>query len=199
MRYLVVDTETGGFDPENDALMSMGAILLDEDLNTLATTYVLFRNFFKRKIGVRAKEVNGLDEELLETAVTPIEFRPIWNAMSSQADILIGHNIAFDIGFLKNNGLICDDERTLDTMHLACDVWMNSPISKSLSSCYKRIGLNPENAHHALHDCEMVADLLRWFVENGYVEKPLPKYPAVNGFYERGVFGYVALKEKGLI
>lgn len=197
MRYLVVDTETGGLDSQKNALMSLGAILLDDELNELSYHYMLFQNELKREVSIRAKEVNGLNEERLEKALPPSAFVPVWNILHDSADVLIGHNVAFDIGFMLENGFKCDPSRTLDTMHLSWDTWAGEKAS--LSKCYKRIGGNPRSAHNALYDCQMVVRLLRWFVESGNLHLPLPYYPAVPDYYERGAFGYIKMKEMDLI
>lgn len=197
MRYLIFDTETGGLDAQKNALMSLGAILLDDELNELSYHYILFQNEQKREVNMRAKEVNGLDEVRLEKALPPSTFKPLWNILHDNADVLIGHNIAFDIGFMLENGFECDPSKTLDTMHLSYDTWVGEKAS--LGKCYRRIGGNPKNAHNALYDCQMVLRLLRWFVSEGKIELPLPHYPAVPDFYERKAFGYVKMKEMELI
>jgi len=199
MRYLVFDTETGGLNPLSNPLMSVGAILLDGELNEISQHYALFQNLWGRSVTQRAKEVNGIDETRLKSALLPAEFYPTWDSLTNQADVLIAHNVAFDIGFMQSNGFACDADKTLDTMHIAWDVWPR-PQKAGLSACYKRVlGVEPSNAHNALADAKMVTVLLEWFVENGHLSLPLPHYPVVPNFYEERAFGYVKMKEMGLI
>jgi len=196
MRYLIFDTETGGINPDEDALISVGAILLDKNLQTITTFYTLLQNNYNKKISEIALEVNGIKEEMFEDALSIKEFQAIWNYyLLPKADIVIGHNIAFDIKFMLNHAAMI--ENTLDTMHLCWDVWPGEKAK--LGMVYERIGKTAENAHNALYDCEMVADLLRWMVENNHITLPLPSYPVVNNYFEHKAFGYKKMKEKGLL
>lgn len=197
MKYLVLDTETGGLNPQTDALMSVGAILLDENLKEVSVNYALFQNILDRDVGERAKEVNGLDESRLATGLYPVDFVSTWKMFTDYADILIGHNVAFDVGFMNANGFDVNFDKFLDTMHLSWDVWAGEKAS--LTKCYKRTGGNPREAHNALYDCQMVVKLLRWFVSMGHLGLPLPCYPIIEDFYEKKAFGYIRMKEMGLI
>ena len=179
MKYLVFDTETGGFDPAKNPIMSIGAMLLNGELELISSHYALMQNEFKREVTQRAKEVNGLDEFVLETGISPSDYVPVWSFLVDQADVLIAHNIAFDTKFMDANGFSIP-ERTLDTMHVAWDVW--SGEKAQLDKCYERVGYKSTSAHNALYDCQMVVGLLRWFVNNGHLTIPLPSYPIVENY-----------------
>ena len=196
MRYLIVDTETAGLNPQTDALISVGAILLDKNLQTITTFYTLLKNDYNKNISEKALEVNGLTEEMFEDALSIKEFQQIWNYyLLPKANILIGHNISFDIKFMKRHAAVIDD--TLDTMHLCWDLWPGQKAK--LGMVYERIGKEVGNAHNALYDCEMVADLLRWMVENEHLSLPLPSYPVVDNYFQHKAFGYKNMKKKGLL
>jgi len=197
MKYLVFDTETGGLNSENDALISIGAILLDDDLQVVNTVYTLLKNEENKNIGEIALEVNGLSESLFKNAISPKHFQILWNwYLIPQADIIIGHNIAFDIGFMEANGFHTIT-KTLDTMHLSWDVWRKEKAKLGL--VYERIGKEVENAHNALYDCEMVVDVLKWMVTNEFLSLPLPSYPLIKDYHANKAFGYKEMKAKGLL
>ena len=196
-KYLVFDTETGGVNAETDALITIGAILLDEDLQTITTAYSLLKNEAGKIISDKALEVNGLSPEMFANAVSPKDFKVLWDwFLVPQADVIIGHNVAFDLTFMEANGF-ATKEATLDTMHLSWDVWPGQKAKLGL--VYNRIGLEVTNAHNALFDCEMVVNLLRWMVEHKHLSLPLPSYPIVNDYFQYKAFGYKMLKEKGLL
>lgn len=197
MKYLIFDTETGGFSPEKNALISIGAILLDEELQVINSSYTLLRNESEREASEGAEKVHGITEEMFKNAVLPKHFQILWNwFLIPQADTIIGHNIAFDIGFMEANGFHTIPQ-TLDTMHVAWDIWEGQKAK--LGMVYERIGKEVGDAHNALYDCQMVVDILRWAVENEHLELPLPSYPVVTDYYEHKAFGYKQLKDKGLL
>ena len=199
MKYMIFDTETGGFDAEKDALMSIAGIVLDEELseNTLTRFYTLVQNNDNKEISEKALEVNKIPVAHLELGMSLEFLRDFWNEMVETVDVVIGHNVAFDIRFAEANGLVVPEE-TLDTMHLAWDTWSVAQ-SASLPECYMRIGREVKNAHNSLYDCFMTMKLLQWYVDAGFITLPLQTYPVVHNYYEKGAKGYVAMKEKGLL
>lgn len=110
---MVIDTETGGLNPQKNALCSITIKMLNND--KIKTIYI------KPQQGLvydaRAMEINGLTKEMLEThgvdeqqaALSVLQFikdNPITdkygNVLRSKPSVL-GHNVMFDIGFM--NGL----------------------------------------------------------------------------------------------
>jgi len=102
---LVIDTETGGFDPKKDALCSVGVVLPNGDKPKEWFIYPYDKNYTPR-----AMEVNNLSKELLEEKGIHInqfklEFLEYIKEnfhVSTYGKIqLLGHNVSFDIGFLR--------------------------------------------------------------------------------------------------
>lgn len=196
MKYLVFDTETGGFSSESNALISVGAILLDDKLQEIGSYYTLLKNESEKEASEGAEKVHGITKEMFENAVSPTHFKVLWNwFLIPQTDVLIAHNILFDKGFMEANDFHTIP-KTLDTMHVAWDIWQGQKAK--LGMVYERIGKEVEDAHNALYDCQMTAEFLRWAVENEHLELPLPSYPVIENYYEHKAFGYKKAKEKGL-
>ena len=196
MKYLIFDTETGGVNEKLDALLSVAAIVLDERLNITSSFYSLIRNDRRLNMHPKALEVNGLNKEKVAQGLPMDYFTIIWAMLLQDVELVIAHNIAFDAKFIKANFMDIP-EKTLDTMHVAWDVWPGEKVKLEL--CYKRMGKTALNAHNALYDCMMTHELLRWFVEQGHLPLPLPGYPIVPDYYERKAFGYQQMEKKGLI
>jgi len=98
-----VDTETGGFNPEKDAILSIALI----DIDTKASfTYLTYNETLS--ISLDALKVNKIDisqhkkQALSELDVVKGMIRVFEaNTISGQKPMLFGQNINFDIGFLK--------------------------------------------------------------------------------------------------
>jgi DNA polymerase III epsilon subunit-like protein len=206
VKYLIFDTETGGFSPKEDALMSLAIIVVNEKLEEISRFYSLVKNTDNKTIGEKALEINKIPVENLESGLSIPQLREVWRYMSEGVDRFIAHNIAFDIGFLRENGFeIPKDIKTLDTMHVAWDFWgswdeeTQSHISARLEVVYTRIGKIVQNAHNSLYDCEMILDVLEWLTENKHIKSPLASFPIIENYRDHKAFGYKQMKNKGLL
>jgi len=206
MRYLIFDTETGGFSEEENPLMSLAMIVVNEKLEEISRFYSLVKNEDNKTIDEQALLINKIPVENLEYGLSIPFLWNIWDYMNEDIGVYIAHNVAFDVKFLKgNNFYFPENIQTLDTMHLAWDFWgsfdkeKEEKISAKLEDIYPRIGQTPQNSHNSLYDCEMVLDVLRWFVEKNHVKLPLPSFPVVTNYWENKAFGYRQIFKKGLL
>jgi ATP-dependent DNA helicase DinG len=78
-------------------------------------------------------------------------------------DPIVGHNIAFDIGFLKAQGLPLDNGQ-FDTWKLATLLIPKAP-SHSLESLAQQFQLSHPEAHRAVHDARVGCDLFLYLAE----------------------------------
>lgn len=109
---LVIDTETGGFNPEEDALCSVSVMLVDG-----SHEMTWFIRPYEKNYNEQALRVNGLNKTFLEDqgvyledfALYLIEYCNKHFGKDNYGLIqFLGHNVAFDIGFIKeafNNDL----------------------------------------------------------------------------------------------
>ena len=179
---IILDTETGGLDPFHHSILSVGVISGDGR----------FRDeFYVRESDIitdpRAMAVNRIDLNLVEKeGLTPAQACERLEAYAQQAcphqtGVMAGHNIAFDIAFLRRlyrlagrpiPGLFC--HRTLDTHTL---LWTLGKIGKipthvrSSDAAFKYFNVEPPEAlrHTALGDAvatrELLAQILELFTE----------------------------------
>ena len=174
---VVVDIETGGFNPVTDALLEIAAVLLsvDEQGNWFpAETHSCHvEPFAGANIEPAALEFNGIvpDHPLRfakpERDALKLVFEPVRRAVKETGctrAILVGHNPAFDIGFL--NAAI---ERTrfkrspfhpfstFDTATLAGLAYGQTVLSRAVRA--SGLDWNERDAHSAIYDAEMTAAL----------------------------------------
>lgn len=121
-KYLVIDTETGGFDPEKLSILSFAGVVVED--NAVVDTIQIFVNEPEIRAEAQALRVNGINLTWLRTngkspqdAVREFsEF--LYKHFGSAAQfsnriIVAGQNIKFDIGFIKRLYRLSDGEAGL--------------------------------------------------------------------------------------
>jgi ribonuclease T len=174
---VVVDVETGGFNARTDALLEIAAVLLSFDAQGLLRRDETYRYHVKPFEGANmdpaSLAVNGIDpDHPLRPAIDERDalqrvFREVRRAIreaNCTRAILVGHNSAFDLGFLneaigrsaiKRNPF--HPFSSFDTATL-CGVAFGQTV---LSRAVKAAGLHfdEESAHSAAYDAEITADI----------------------------------------
>lgn len=174
---VVVDVETGGFNSHTDALLEIAAVLLDPQADGTLIRGETFRYHVKPFEGANMEPaslaINGIDpHHPLRPAIDERDalqriFREVRRAIREQGctrAILVGHNAAFDLGFLnaalartgmKRNPFhpfSCFDTATL------CGVAFGQTV---LARAVKAAGMvwDESQAHSAAYDAEITADI----------------------------------------
>ena len=174
---VVVDVETGGFNASTDALLEIAAVLLKFDGDGRLCRDETFRYHVKPFEGANmdpaSLAVNGIDpHHPLRPAIDERDalqrvFREVRRATreaNCTRAILVGHNSAFDLGFLnaaidraaiKRNPF--PPFSSFDTASL-CGVAFGQTV---LSRAVKAAGLEFDegSAHSAAYDAEITADV----------------------------------------
>jgi ribonuclease T len=174
---VVVDVETGGFDAERDALLEICAvpILMDGDGRVVpsepVSTHVV--PFPGANIDPRALEITGIDpthpfrdardeKEALDRIFQPI--RKLVRDLDCQRAILVGHNAAFDLGFLNAAIRRTGHKRSpfhpfsaFDTVSLAGLAFGQTVLSRAVQAA--GLDWNAAEAHSAVYDAERTAQL----------------------------------------
>lgn len=182
-KVLVIDTETGGLDPMKQSILSVGAVVLqdgevkDEFYQVLREESVIADE--------RALQVNGFTVEEIEHDGTEIrdalfQFKAFLrkNGFTTRT-VLAGHNVGFDVGFLKRWFRLSSTEkefdslfsyRLIDTASIAQFLQMAGLMrpmqSSSLDNVSKEFHLSRmSNEHNALEDAKLTAQLLTKMIE----------------------------------
>ena len=174
---VVVDVETGGFNARTDALLEISAVLLTFDEQGKLRRDETFRYHVKPFEGANmdpaSLAVNGIDpDHPLRPAIDERDalqrvFREVRRAIreaNCTRAILVGHNSAFDLGFINEAIERSAIKRnpfhpfsSFDTATL-CGVAFGQTV---LSRAVKAAGLefDEASAHSAAYDAEITADV----------------------------------------
>ena len=174
---VVVDVETGGFNARTDALLEIAAVLLQFDEQGKLRRNETYRYHVKPFDGANmdpaSLAVNGIDpDHPLRPAIDERDalqrvFREVRRAIreaNCTRAILVGHNSAFDLGFLNEAIERSAIKRnpfhpfsSFDTATL-CGVAFGQTV---LSRAVKAAGLefDEASAHSAAYDAEITADI----------------------------------------
>jgi ribonuclease T len=174
---VVVDVETGGFECERHALLEIAATPIEMDdggymyPGELATTHVM--PFPGAQIDPKSLEITGIDighpfrDAVDEKPALDRIFRPVREAVRRQGcqrAILVGHNAAFDLGFLNAAVRRTQHKRNpfhpfscFDTVTLAGLAYGQTVLSRALQAA--GLDWNGAEAHSAVYDTERTAEL----------------------------------------
>jgi len=196
---VVVDVETGGFDSERDALLEIAAVAIGMDEagvvfpHPVITTHVV--PFPGANIDPRALEITGIDpthpfraaleeKEALDHVFKPI--RKLVRELHCQRAILVGHNAAFDLGFLNAAIRRTGNKRSpfhpfscFDTATLGGLAYGQTVLSKAVNAA--GFHWNADEAHSAIYDAERTAELFctivnRWKAMEDLSLAPAPEF-----------------------
>jgi len=174
---VIVDVETGGFDSERDALLEIAAVILrmtpEGYLQPMPAVAAHVHPFPGANIDPRALEITGIDPDnplrgaLDERMALDHVFKPIRDAMRDvdcQRAILVGHNAAFDLGFLNAAVRRTGHKRNpfhpfsvFDTVTLAGVAYGQTVLARAVQAA--GFVWNGEEAHSAVYDTERTAEL----------------------------------------
>lgn len=157
--YTVIDIETTGFDPSKDHIIEIAALKIDN--NRIKDSFCSFVN-----VGVNLDpfitKLTGITDENLAGAPKLGEILPSF-AEFVKDDIIVGHNVNFDINFLYDHFLlhlkIPFSNDYIDTLRLSKRYCKDAPSHK-LSELASFLKLSTEEAHRALADCYTTNNLL---------------------------------------
>ena len=170
---VVVDIETGGFDPVNDALLEIAITLIDYDKEFLvgSTHRHHIIPFEGLNVSKESLEFTGIDlNHPLRNAVDEKEaLKDLFSIINKHKNkyecsraILVGHNAHFDLGFLNESIKRNNIKRSpfhpfsvFDTVSIG-GIFTGQTV---LARVAKELGFDYENelAHSASYDSEITA------------------------------------------
>jgi len=174
---VVVDVETGGFDANRHALLEIAVVPIEMDASGVVmpgpTTSTHVEPFAGALLDPRALEVTGIDVTnplrgaLSERAALDHVFAPVRKAVRDAGcnrAILVGHNAAFDLGFLNAAVARVDHKRNpfhpfscFDTVSLAGLAYGQTVLSRAVIAA--GLSWDAHSAHSAVYDAETTAQL----------------------------------------
>lgn len=174
---VVVDVETGGFDPQRHALLEIAAVVIRMDgdgcLTPGPTLACHVLPFIGAEMDPRALAFNKIDPEhpfrdavaeqdALNRILTPI--RKAVSTSGCNRAILVGHNAHFDLGFVKAAVDRTNYKRNpfhafsvFDTVSLAGLVYGQTVLAKAVRAA--GLGWDDSAAHSAIYDAQRTAEL----------------------------------------
>lgn len=157
--YTVIDIETTGLDTEYDEIIEIGALRVRN--NEIVDKFnVLIKP--KYEIDDYISELTGITNEMLKNAPSIDDIMSEFLDFIGN-DILVGHNVNFDINFLYDNSInilnkaICNDY--IDIMRIARSLLKELKHHRLLDlvNYYK---IEVQGIHRALLDCNLTKQLL---------------------------------------
>ena len=174
--YIVFDIETTGLDSSYDEVIEIGAIKVKKN-----KTVSKFNSLVKPKneVDEYITELTGITNEMVKDAPTIEEVLPDFMDYIGN-DILIGHNVNFDINFIYDNlyrnklDVLTND--FIDTMRISRKLLPELPHHR-LIDLAKYFKIDSTNNHRSLKDCEITMN-----VYENLKEIALQKYDNVDEF-----------------
>ncbi len=162
---VALDIETTGLDPKNDAIIEIGAIRfndrrIEDEFSTLINPMRAIPSFITKLTGINGGMV--MNSPTIEDILPDLE--------DFVADLpILGHNVKFDVGFLRQQGLFRYNE-TLDTYDMA-SVLLPSAGRYNLGALGQHLGIPFPATHRATDDARVTHGI---FLRMQEIAKELP-------------------------
>ena len=175
---IVIDVETGGFNPNTDALLEIAgvAVVMQPDGSILRgeTWRYHVQPFPGANLEAASLAVNGITDPFHplrpalpeKDALTKLfaDIRRVVKENNCNRAVLVGHNAYFDLNFLNAAVVRCDIKRNpfhpfscFDTVTLAGVAFGQTVLAKAAMAA--GLEWNSSEAHSAAYDAELTADL----------------------------------------
>lgn len=157
-RFVVVDVETTGLDPQKDRICEIAFIEMKgfkeiDRFSTLLNPTI--------PIPFNVSSIHGIYDEDVLKAPSFADIADILLSKLSDA-VVVGHNIQFDLGFIKNEfirvGLNIPDVMLVDTLVLS-KRYLSNLSNNKLKTVAESINLHSQNWHRALNDVEITKEV----------------------------------------
>lgn len=174
---VVVDIETGGFNAETDAMLEIAVVLVEPDeagqWHSVETISAHVEPFPGANLEPAALEFNGIipdhplrfavpEREALERVLGPV--RQAVKRHGCTRAVMVGHNPAFDLGFLKAAVERTKFKRSpfhpftmFDTATLGGLAFGQTVLARAVEAA--GLAWDQRDAHSAIYDAERTAEL----------------------------------------
>lgn len=155
--FTVLDLETTGLNPSTDSIIEVAALRVRGGVVVDSFSSFVRPN---TKVDEYITELTGITNEMLFFAPKPKKVFPEVRDFISD-DIVLGHNVRFDINFLHNwFSIIMDvpfDNNYIDTLRISKKALPNLSHHK-LKDVAAALDVVPSGAHRAINDCQTTFD-----------------------------------------
>jgi len=151
MKLCFLDLETTGFDEEKDSIIEISFVIRDQKNLEILDKFdevIVPQNkelsyFISHLTGITKEEISQEGKNLSE--VLPVIQKKL------EGCVIVGHNIDFDINFLKKNGVDLSQNQRIDTHELA-RILLPKEKSFALEILSAKYNFLHEDAHRAMSD-----------------------------------------------
>ena len=138
-RFVVLDTETTGFDYNKDRILCIGAIVLQNNSISIQDSFEVYieQEYYNQSTA----QIHGILREIV--LQRPKEEEALQQFLAFLGDsIIIAHHAKFDITMINNalerNGLSKITNKTIDTAELYKKSLINSPLFRTQRPLFTR-------------------------------------------------------------
>ena len=152
--YVVLDLETTGLSPEKDEIIDIAAVrYIGGEKVAEFNTYVRPRCSIPSEI----TELTGIDDAMVKDAPVIEDALESLDMFLNMDDIIVGHNVGFDIRFLAQAYSRIGKEfmpEAFDTCAVSRRLYPELPKHR-LIDLMQAFGIRESQSHTAYDDCEM--------------------------------------------
>jgi len=155
--FVILDLETSGIDPKQNDIIEVAMIRYENGKEVARYDDLIKIDYKLPEIitiitGITDKDLeeNGKEEDDVFAEVEKV----------LKGAYIVGHNINFDIGFLREKGIEMDVLGQIDTIPIA-QILIPEAASYSLESLSDDLKIGHENSHRAMADVEATLDLFK--------------------------------------
>jgi DNA polymerase III epsilon subunit family exonuclease len=159
MEFVCLDIETTGLNQEENEIIEVAAVKFTE--TEILESYQTFVNY-QKPIPVIVEHLTGITVEMTKDAPTLESVKQSILDFCGNAPI-VGHNINFDINFLKEKGVVLNNT-LFDTLPLS-HILINGISSHSLEILCRKFCKKYQPSHRAEDDCLANIELFYIFLD----------------------------------
>ncbi|MWB94753.1 3'-5' exonuclease [Flavobacterium sp. GA093] len=162
-RFVVLDTETTGFDYENDRILCIGALVLQNGSIAIPESFEMYieQDHYDKSTA----QIHGILKDFI--LKRPSESEALQQFLAFLGDsVIIAHHTVFDVTMinkaLERNGLPILENKTLDTAYLYKKTLIESHLFErkdhySLDDLADKFDISKKDRHTALGDAYITA------------------------------------------
>ncbi|WP_343697493.1 3'-5' exonuclease [Flavobacterium sp.] len=162
-RFVVLDTETTGFDYENDRILCIGALVMQNGVISVQDSFEIYLE--QDHYDKSTAQIHGILKDLL--IKRPTELEALQQFLEFLGDsVIIAHHTIFDVTIinkaLERNGLPVLNNKTLDTAYLYKRTLIKSHLFErkdhyTLDDLADKFDISKKDRHTALGDAYITA------------------------------------------